>query len=64
MKMDNCPFCSIEASVLKNDLAYARFDRNPVTDGHLLILPARHVPSYFDIFGAPWRSKAYKWLIY
>lgn len=33
--------------VLQNELAYAKWDLYPVTQGHLLILPKRHVPGYF-----------------
>ncbi|HTN49700.1 MAG TPA: HIT family protein [Burkholderiaceae bacterium] len=46
--MDECPFCALAEAVLENALAYARYDRFPVTRGHLLILPRRHVASYFD----------------
>jgi diadenosine tetraphosphate (Ap4A) HIT family hydrolase len=35
--------------VLQNDLAFARFDPFPVSAGHLLIIPFRHVSSYFDL---------------
>jgi diadenosine tetraphosphate (Ap4A) HIT family hydrolase len=38
----------VEDVILQNDLAYARFDRYPVTPGHLLLIPRRHVASYFD----------------
>lgn len=45
----SCPFCrTTEGNVLRNKLAYARFDRDPVTPGHLLLIPFRHVASYFD----------------
>ncbi|MGC1954542.1 MAG: HIT family protein [Gammaproteobacteria bacterium] len=33
---------------MRNDLAYARFDLHPVNVGHLLILPLRHVATWFD----------------
>jgi len=46
--MLDCPFCEFTAAVLENDLAYARFDKYPVNPGHLLLLPRRHVASYFD----------------
>lgn len=44
----NCVFCAVEDAVLQNGLAYARFDKYPVTPGHLLFIPRRHVASYFD----------------
>jgi len=48
--MDTCPFCAIEdvEPVLRNDLAYALYDRYPVNPGHLLILSRRHVPTWFE----------------
>lgn len=45
----SCPFCqTTEGVVLRNGLAYARFDKDPVTPGHMLLIPFRHVASYFD----------------
>jgi diadenosine tetraphosphate (Ap4A) HIT family hydrolase len=43
----SCPFCSAGETILRNELAYLRFDRNPVTAGHCLIIPFRHVPDFF-----------------
>ena len=33
---------------MENELAYARYDGFPVNDGHLLLVPRRHVSDYFD----------------
>jgi diadenosine tetraphosphate (Ap4A) HIT family hydrolase len=43
-----CPFCSSTEIVLRNELAFACYDVNPVNPGHLLILPFRHVAGYFE----------------
>jgi len=45
-----CPFCNPapEDIVVANDLCYARYDIHPVSPGHLLVIPFRHVPNYFD----------------
>ncbi|MDD3933913.1 MAG: HIT family protein [Methanoculleus sp.] len=45
-----CPFCNPapEDIVTANDLCYARYDIHPVSPGHLLVIPFRHVASYFD----------------
>lgn len=43
-----CPFCNIEAPILENDLAFVVFDRYPVNPGHVLILPKRHIESFFE----------------
>lgn len=44
-----CPFCDADGDIfLRNSHAYARRDKYPVTPGHLLLIPFRHVASYFD----------------
>ena len=45
---DSCPFCRIQDIVLENRLAVAFYDKYPVSPGHLLIIPRRHVADYFD----------------
>jgi diadenosine tetraphosphate (Ap4A) HIT family hydrolase len=35
--------------VLANSVAYALYDRSPVSAGHLLIIPRRHVADWFDM---------------
>jgi diadenosine tetraphosphate (Ap4A) HIT family hydrolase len=46
-----CPFCSIEtlSVILENNTAFAIKDSTPVSPGHVLILPKRHCPDYFDM---------------
>jgi diadenosine tetraphosphate (Ap4A) HIT family hydrolase len=48
---NNCRFCKPFADdiVAKNDLCYARWDRFPVSKGHLLLMPFRHAPDYFSL---------------
>jgi len=45
-----CPFCSLikERGVLSNKLWFAAWDKYPVNKGHILIIPFRHISSYFD----------------
>lgn len=43
-----CPFCTAEEMLCRNALAYARLDKYPVNPGHVLIIPFRHVASFFD----------------
>lgn len=43
-----CLFCNPGHVLLENALAYARYDDYPVSPGHVLILPYRHVADYFD----------------
>ncbi|MDD5186805.1 MAG: HIT family protein [Methanoregula sp.] len=46
-----CPFCNPAADemVAKNVFCYARWDRYPVSKGHLLVIPFRHVADYFSL---------------
>jgi len=46
----NCIFCEIEKSRIKleNETAYAIFDLFPVSKGHMLIMPKKHIPDYFE----------------
>lgn len=46
-----CLFCEIPADrvIASNDLAYAIHDGFPVTPLHTLIIPKRHVETYFDL---------------
>ena len=46
---NNCPFCASEVAILKNELAYARYDIYPVNEGHILVVPFRHVNDFFDL---------------
>ena len=44
-----CPFCNAAGlAILSNGLAFALPDRNPVSPGHLLLIPRRHVADWFD----------------
>ena len=47
--MVNCIFCQPQPYVLENDLAAAFFDIRPVSQGHLLIIPKKHYPTFFDV---------------
>ena len=53
MEPVNCPFCSppADAIVAKNRFCYARWDRYPVSKGHMLVIPFRHVQDFFDLAG-------------
>jgi ATP adenylyltransferase len=47
----NCLFCAIDPSRITatNELAYAIRDGFPVTEGHTLVIPKRHVEDYFGL---------------
>lgn len=50
MSTESCRFCNRpdERAVMVNDLVQAWYDRHPVSDGHMLIVPRRHFADYFD----------------
>jgi len=50
MEPEPCIFCTPETKeiLLENKGAYAKFDLNPVSRGHILIIPKRHIGSIFD----------------
>lgn len=41
-----CSFCEPTEIERKNGSVYATLDKNPVTEGHRLIIPFRHTPDY------------------
>jgi diadenosine tetraphosphate (Ap4A) HIT family hydrolase len=43
-----CPFCE-QDSIFDGTLLYARYDKYPVSEGHCLIVPKRHVETWFDM---------------
>ena len=46
----SCPFCAPEQSRIfaQDSLAVSLWDGYPVSPGHALIIPRRHIPSWFD----------------
>ena len=46
----DCPFClpARERIIFENPLVIALWDAFPVNRGHALIVPRRHVPTWFD----------------
>ena len=48
--MENCPFCTKPESeiIAENDLALAFYDAYPVNRGHVLVIPKRHFPAFFE----------------
>ncbi|MDW7739802.1 MAG: HIT family protein [Bacillota bacterium] len=48
--MDDCPFCDTAnlTIIAENELAIAFYDGTPISNGHSLVIPRRHVSTYFD----------------
>ena len=54
MNEKNCLFCDVQTIdrkriIAENSLAYAIRDGFPVTAGHTLFMPKRHIPDYFGL---------------
>ena len=49
--MEDCIFCNLEPSRIedRNEFFVAIKDLYPVTEGHTLIIPSRHVSSFFEL---------------
>lgn len=47
-----CELCTPADVLLENGLAYVRFDNNALSRGHVLVIPKRHVASFFDMTAA------------
>ena len=47
----NCIFCDVEHErvLAENELCFAIRDGFPVSNGHTLIIPKRHMANYFDL---------------
>lgn len=60
LELPNCPFCSEPKIVIENELALASFDSYPVSAGHCLVTPRRHVAEYFQATAA---EKAAIWAL-
>ena len=59
VRESSCLFCTISKDspfVQEAELAYVIEDRFPVTKGHLLIIPKRHEPSWFELGLGEWLS--------
>ena len=46
-----CELCARQEVLLENALAYVRHDNHSLSRGHVLVIPKRHVASFFDMTG-------------
>ena len=44
-----CELCAPREVLLQNSLAYVRYDNSSLSRGHVLVIPKRHVASFFDM---------------
>ena len=54
--MKKCPFCAPESGriLMERNGLIVMADRYPVTKGHLLFIPARHIPSFREMTDSEW----------
>jgi diadenosine tetraphosphate (Ap4A) HIT family hydrolase len=49
LAMSDCELCIPSDLVLEDDHAYVRYENNSMSPGHVLVIPKRHVASFFDM---------------
>ena len=51
MASQECPFCHLpnDRILFENNLAIAFRDAFPIAEGHLLVIPKRHIESWFEL---------------
>ncbi len=56
--MEKCAFCDInkfrKRIIYENEIFYSIFDVHPVSPGHALVIPKRHVVSLLDLNETEW----------
>ncbi len=61
--MQECPFCKLvnkkEKYFYEDDYVIAFLDAHPVTNGHTLIIPKRHIPTPEKLNEDEWKSVFY-----
>ena len=52
-----CLFCDLAKNcVAENELCYMLYDKFPVSDGHSLIIPKRHMETVFEMTSGEWAA--------
>jgi diadenosine tetraphosphate (Ap4A) HIT family hydrolase len=52
MTEPGCELCTPDMVLIEDELAYVRYDNNSLSRGHVLVVPRRHVASFFDMTDA------------
>jgi diadenosine tetraphosphate (Ap4A) HIT family hydrolase len=47
----DCELCRLDQVLFEEVEAYVRYDNNSLSRGHVLVVPRRHVASFFDMTG-------------
>jgi len=48
LELPDCPFCGEPEIIIENESAFVHPDTYPVSPGHCLIIPRRHIAGYFE----------------
>ncbi len=48
----DCELCRLDQVLFEEPEAYVRYDNNSLSPGHVLVVPRRHVASFFDMTSA------------
>ncbi len=52
-----CLFCDLaKNSVIENEFCYMIYDKFPVSPGHSLIIPKRHIETVFEMNDTEWAA--------
>jgi diadenosine tetraphosphate (Ap4A) HIT family hydrolase len=51
MNQNSCPFCTLKPTRVwaENEVGFGVYDEFPITEGHSLVVPKKHVSSIFDL---------------
>jgi len=51
VKSSTCPFCALSKQqvILETPTVLATFDRYPISEGHTLVIPKRHIAHLFEL---------------
>jgi diadenosine tetraphosphate (Ap4A) HIT family hydrolase len=45
----DCELCKDELAIFGDDKAFVRYDNNSLSNGHVLVVPRRHVADFFEM---------------
>ena len=50
--MKECELCRPRDVLFESDFAYVRYDNHALSEGHVIVVPKRHVADFFEMSGA------------
>jgi diadenosine tetraphosphate (Ap4A) HIT family hydrolase len=50
--MKSCELCEPRDMLFESEFAYVSYEVNPLSPGHVIVVPKRHVADFFDMTGA------------